>query len=150
MNLPTRPVLAETFSSGQVFLLVLIVGGLVIALVLPALAMYLRYRRRELWHQTARTALEKGQPLPSPEESVGTTAGARTQRWLRDVRTGMILLAVAGGLWLFLALADHRPSPYRFIAAIPGFVGLALILHAWLVARLDRRQDQPRDPSGGP
>lgn len=150
MNLPYRPILAETFSSGQVFLLVLIVGGLVIALVLPALAMYLQYRRRELWHQTARTALERGQPLPTPEESVPNNAAAQAQRWLRDVRTGMILVAVGAGLWMFLALADHRPSPYRFIGAIPGFVGLALILHAWLAARLDRHQDQPRDPSGRP
>src|SRR5262249_42723774 len=86
-------------------------------------AMYFKHQRRPMWHETARLALEKGQPLPAiPNDDW------RQRRRGCDVRTGLILIAVGIGLFLmFSSMSDKHGSGY--VGAIPGLIGVALLLH---------------------
>ncbi|HVW20263.1 MAG TPA: DUF6249 domain-containing protein [Opitutaceae bacterium] len=113
---------------------------------------YTRHRREKLWHETARLALEKGQPIPAgpePERQGGGGApagaafaapaqGAGGERWGRqrherkresDLRGGLVLL----GLGTALYLANRS-------MALPGFVligiGAALVV-SYLLTRND-------------
>ena len=49
--------------------IVIPVAGLIFAGAIAISAMYFKNRQRELWHETARVALEKGQPLPPMPDS---------------------------------------------------------------------------------
>lgn len=98
---------------------------------------YFGYQREKLWHETARTALEKGQPLP------GQPPKSRGQRWTawKDLRFGLVILAI--GLALFL----HSHT------GLAGFVligvGIALLLSALLQGVFSPRRDDVRDPPAG-
>jgi hypothetical protein len=60
---------------------------------------YFRHRRLQMWHETARLVLEKGQPLPdSLLQGFGRNV-ARMGAW-RDLRIGLLLAAVGAGLYL--------------------------------------------------
>lgn len=110
-------------------------------------AMYFDHRRRESWHETARVALEKGQPVPAMPGDDGQKRhddhGSRdlTQH---DVRGGLVLIAVGFGLWLMLG--GFSPN-LRYIGAIPGFIGIALLLHALLTVVFGRKNEPPQNPS---
>ena len=81
-------------------------------------------RQHELWHETARVALEKGQPLPPLPE--GMKPESKPESRSNDFRSGLILLGVGGGLYVFfVAMNLHF---LRFVGAIPGFIGVALLL----------------------
>ena len=115
--------------------------GMGIGLVFGLVAMYLGHRRRVLWHETARLALEKGQPLPPPipdvaadnplhnlamqaaerELAASQSPGRRCRGFIMG---GLINLAVAAGL--YLALSQVSPPAANF-AAIPGFIGIAFL-----------------------
>jgi hypothetical protein len=105
---------------------------------------YFRSRNREKMLDTLRVAYEKGQPVP-PEliDAINTDpkAMAKTpqERAERDIRSGVILLAVA---LAFCALAwgvsfeeSDAYYPMVGIAAFPGFIGLALITFGLLGRR---------------
>ena len=150
MHLPlTPPILAEIFgfSPGQLTGFFVPLAGILLAGVITVSAMYFHNRRREMWHETARIALEKGQPLP-PLADDHTDDHRQKPRGLdanHDVRGGMVLIAVGAGLWLMLgSIADRL----RNIGAIPGFIGVALLLFA-LLSAVFRRKDQspPQDPT---
>ncbi len=130
------------FSLGEFTGLAIPLAAFVLAGVITVAAMYFRHRRRELWHETARIALEKGQPLPpqNPDEDdeVETSTEHRTAD--HDVRGGLILIAVGAGLWVMFGAMS--PS-LRYVGAIPGFIGVALLLFA-LLTRKNRQP--PRDP----
>ena len=118
-DVTTMPWVAIIAVGGGILLtIVVIVGGLLIA-----------HHRQKLWHETARLALEKGQPLPSevketqPASSPERGAGA-------DLRAGLICIGVGGGLFLFLNALIGRGMAY--VGAIPGFIGVALVLFALL------------------
>jgi hypothetical protein len=97
-------------------------------------------RREELWHETARVALEKGQPVPGPHPEAERSQSADEER-RNDFRAGLILIGVGAGLYLFFdALGTY---PLRFVGAIPGFIGVALLLHAWLTRRSTPPTGQP-------
>lgn len=112
--------------------IVLPLAGIVLAGVVAVSAMYFQNRRREMWHETARLALEKGQPMPpfedeQTEEESGDRSRDRTVE--QDVRRGLVLIAVGAGLWFMLgAIAGQL----RYVGAIPGFIGVALLLYASL------------------
>ena len=100
------------------------IGGLIIGLVLPIAAIYFYHRRQQLWHETARIALEKGQPLPMLPENVSTVKSPGN-----DIRSGLILIAVGAGLIVFFYY-----SWLRYLGAIPGCIGVALLLYGVLKA----------------
>lgn len=98
--------------------------------VIPA---WLKSRERKEMQATLRTAIEKGQPLP-PEiidalsrENIKPPATAA-----RDLRIGVILLAVSIGIALFGYAVSFEEweafYPITGMAAIPGMIGLAFII----------------------
>ena len=88
-----------------------------------------RARNTEELQKTLRMSIEKGQPLP-PEfvESIQRSV-PKAKNPMNDVRAGLVLLAVAAGL----AVMDYMSHDFIFghlagVAAIPGFIGLALLI----------------------
>ena len=104
---------------------------MVIAIVVvPA---WLKSRERKEMQATLRAAIEKGQPLP-PEvidalskDNIKPPATAA-----RDLRIGVILLAVSIGIALFGYTFSFQEwdafYPITGMAAIPGMIGLAFII----------------------
>jgi hypothetical protein len=135
------PPLAAAFGLGTPELI--IVGMLlafpVFIVAIVAVALSFKHRQRQMWHETARLALEKGQPLPSmPEgEKHGglPAAGAMAHH---DIRGGLVLLALGAGLWVTFM---HIGGNYQFIGAIPGFIGIALLTFGVGRALLSRRKN---------
>jgi Domain of unknown function (DUF6249) len=120
------------------------IAGIVLAGVIVVSGMYFHNRRREMWHETARIALEKGQPVPplDPADREDEHEDARRGPTHHDIRGGMILIAVGAGLWLmFGSLAEKL----RFIGAIPAFIGVALLLYA-LLAKIFGPKNPPQNP----
>jgi hypothetical protein len=104
---------------------------MVIAIVvIPA---WLKSRDRREMQATLRAAIDKGQPLP-PEviDSISKDNVKPPATAARDLRTGVILLAVAVGIALFgyaVSFAEMDAYyPIAGIAAIPGMIGLAFIV----------------------
>lgn len=116
-------------SGGMLITVVVIVGGLIVA-----------NRRQAMWHETARLALEKGQPLPKPLDA--EESGKNEQRDGRnDLRSGLIMMAVGGGLYLFLSnLVSHALG---LVGAIPGFIGVALFLYGLVSLFLNKDKSTP-------
>jgi len=112
--------------SGLQIGLVFGLAGMAFVAFFGFLGMYFHNRRTEQWHQTARLALEKGQPLPTmPTEETEVTSPRREAAG--DIRSGLILIAVGVGLYLFLG---RFISPgLGVVGAIPGLIGLSLLLY---------------------
>ena len=108
-------------------------------------AMYLHNRRKQMWHETARLALEKGQPLPPLEidEARVERAAPREAAW-DDIQAGAICIATGAGLYLFLG--GFINAGLGYVGAIPGFIGVALVLVGIgrLVAERKKRPDAGR------
>lgn len=94
---------------------------------------WLKSRERREMQATLRAAIEKGQTLP-PEviEAISKDNAKPPATAARDLRTGVILLAVAVGIAIFgyaVNTVDVRSFyPIAGIAAIPGMIGLAFIV----------------------
>lgn len=109
--------------------------------VIVVTALYFQNRRRELWHQTARLALEKGQPLPAMAEDEATPRPRPNDTAENDLRAGLICLAAGFGLYLFLGSFLGRGL--GLVGAIPGFVGVALLISG-IVRLLLRKRNADR------
>ncbi len=112
----------------EIVTFVIPLAGIILGGAIAVSAMYFKHQRRRLWHETARIALEKGQPLPTSAD----LHPPRTERMAdgdipvaHDIRGGMVLIAVGLGLWLMFGQFADR---LRFVGAIPGFIGVALLL----------------------
>ncbi|WP_427791990.1 DUF6249 domain-containing protein [Brevundimonas diminuta] len=94
---------------------------------------WLKSRERREMQATLRAAIEKGQTLP-PEviEAISKDNAKPPATAARDLRTGVILLAVAIGIAVFgyaVSFAEMDAYyPIVGIAAIPGMIGLAFIV----------------------
>lgn len=131
----------------EIVTFVIPIAGIVLAGVITVSAMYFKHQRRRLWHETARLALEKGQPLPPtgadlrPRETDRETAGDIPVA--HDIRGGLVLIGVGLGLWMmFGQFADRM----RFVGAIPGFIGVALLLFGLGRVIFGRRSSDRNDP----
>lgn len=102
------------------------VAGLVFAGVLIVTNLYFQNRRREMWHQTARLALEKGQPLPEMPKEDAAAAKRGGDSPADDLRAGLICIAAGVGLYLFLGHFINQALGY--VGTIPGFIGVALLI----------------------
>ncbi len=96
-----------------------------------------KMQKRRLRHDLMRVALEKGQPLP-PELLEESPA----KRGRDDRRGGLIALAVGAALYLFLGalVPEHG---VKWVALIPGFIGVALLLNWALERRTPNGQNTP-------
>jgi hypothetical protein len=105
--------------------------ALAIGPIIVFTALYFKNQSRRLWHETARVALEKGQPVPpDPEERVRSHCDSPRPP-LRDVRSALILIAVSVGL--YLGLQDKKPEAL-IGSYITGGIGVALLINASLTA----------------
>jgi Flp pilus assembly protein TadB len=129
-NLPWVAIIAV--GGGILLTIVVIVGGLLFA-----------NRRQQLWHETARLALEKGQPLPAALDE--SAEDRQPDKPGNDIRAGLILVATGVGLFLFLGAIVGRGLAY--VGTIPGLIGVALLLYGLLSAS-SKRNDPP--PSSRP
>jgi len=124
--------------------------ALLIPIVIVPVSMYFQHQRRKLWHDTARLALEKGQPIP-PEAEMAQNADRRLPRPARDLRTGLILIAVSIGLYFGsddIPGLEHSGHSFFIGAAIPGCIGLALLLNALITVLFVKNPDSlPNSPS---
>jgi hypothetical protein len=113
-------------------LIVLIVFGSIAALFIAP--RYFKSIERQKMAETLRVAIEKGQPLPS-EVIDAMSSNVRTHGLppspQRDLRTGIILLAVGVGFAVLGALISvDEPDallPVLGVAAFPTFIGLAFV-----------------------
>jgi hypothetical protein len=104
-------------------------------IVLASIRRIYQWQRDKLWHETARLALEKGQPLP-PAFNSGCYGRWRGGRWW-ILRRGLVLIGV--GIGLYFALPDHS----RNYGAIPASIGAALLVTA-AAEFLFARKDDPK------
>lgn len=115
------------------------IAGLVFAAIFGVSGMYFHHRKQELWHQTARLALEKGQPLPPfGEMAEAVKATSPQSRWRGLMIGGLINLGVGAGLFVALSQLPNTSFNLGYFGCIPGFIGLALLIGALvegLVAR---------------
>jgi hypothetical protein len=132
---PTLPLAVfSAFDIGLLFGL----GGMFVGLVFGLAAMYFDYRRRALWHQTARLALEKGQPLPA-EFGKAEPANSYHSSSASDTRNGLISIGVGAGLYLFFD--GMGPESLRYVGAIPAFVGIAMLLFGLLSGARKKKKE---------
>jgi hypothetical protein len=92
---------------------------------------YLKSVERQKMADTLRVALEKGQPLPPEMINMLTVDTPPRPSPQRDLRRGLVFVAIALGLVVMgLLIGQDEPDatyPMIGLAAIPGFIGLALI-----------------------
>lgn len=139
LSLPVAGILGlGTFEVVVIF----IVLALAIALPVMIIAITFEFKNRQqkLWHETARLALEKGQPLPAQPAS-GFHDRTDSKGGRNDIRTGLILIAVGVGLAVFFKTVGARDA--MGIGAIPGFIGVALLLFGLFSPRSSPNENQP-------
>ena len=119
-------------------LIVLIIFSAITAVIFgPS---YLKSREKRDVQQTVRHAIDKGQPLPADMIDVMTRdVASKLPSRTRDLRRGVLWLAVGIGIAMFATLVDFGASGWegedfpfggfgQGIAAIPGAIGIAFII----------------------
>jgi hypothetical protein len=151
MNLDSLLPLAALFDGRTLIAIIIPVAAITLGGVIAVFGMYFHHQQKKMLHDTARLALERGQPIP-PElvSELSDTARSKPDDWnnpRNDIRSGVILLAVGIGLYLFFdTMGLHN---LRFVGAIPGFIGIALLLlgiFGALFARKKSTQDSSIQP----
>ena len=120
------PLLLAEISGAQWIAIAAILGGLTFTILLILFGLKFVQRRQELWHETARVALEKGQPLPPLPRDMQHEKDPEDDN---DIRTGLIMIATGAGLYLFFLSLFAGADWMAYIGAIPGFIGAALLLY---------------------
>jgi hypothetical protein len=130
------------------------ISGIAFAAFFTVVSHYFRNLEEKRRHETARLALERGQPIPSfaqswPSHEQGcpnpAQGNARTPNWMGLLIGGLVNVAVGIGLYLMLA---SMPGAYvaRYCAFIPGMIGVALLLAALIVAVSSRTKSDAGAP----
>ncbi len=133
LSLPLLP-LAE-IAGGHLVAIAAILGGLTFTILLIIFGLKYTQRRQELWHETARVALEKGQPLPPLPRDMQPSKQEVEEN---DIRTGLVLIAVGAGLYLFFF--SLFGGWMKYVGAIPGLIGVALLIYGVGNAVFGRKQ----------
>ncbi len=100
-----------------------------------ALFFYFRHRRHQILHETLRTMIDKGVPIPpelfaAPQQNAPPRIRTGTRN---DLLIGLVLVAMGFGLSVI-------PVPARTLGFIPLFIGLAFLI-SWKVEQ--KKKDQP-------
>jgi hypothetical protein len=119
-------------------LTVAIVFGFIIALIL--IRSFFRSRDLQMWHETTRIALEKGQPLPPALQGIGPVFRRGNAWW--EFRRGIILLAISVGLYF---TPTESGSWNRGWIAVPASLGAAFLLLSLLAALRGDKPAETRD-----
>lgn len=101
---------------------------------------YLKSKERQKLQETLRVAYEKGQPVPPEVLDVMTRDIKPAVSPYRDVRRGVVLLAMAGAFGAIGAVHGYYEGFdetwfWYALAAFPGFVGIAFLLLGLLTPR---------------
>ncbi len=107
--------------------------------VIFSLLFWFRFRSRSEMQQTIRSAIDKGQELtPELVESLGKPEKPVKDK---DLRLGLIWLAIAAGIALFgVAMGTIEEEVMAImagIAALPGMIGIAYMI-LWRVTERDK------------
>lgn len=108
-------------------------GTFVMIVLIIAIPAYFKNKEKQEVQATIRAAIAQGQPLP-PELIDALTRDTVNKRSSahRDLRVGVVWLAIAIGISLFAWLVGFEEGdavyPLMGIAAIPGCIGLAFIV----------------------
>lgn len=97
--------------------------------IIVGIVAYGRYRSQRLRHETIRMALEKGQLLPP--DLLDRAASSRYARNSpeRDLRRGLVLLAVGLGSSLCLRFSETFGQESSWaVGFIPGLIGVAYLV----------------------
>jgi hypothetical protein len=142
------PLFAGALGLGGVELAIIVsICGMILGGIMGITAMIFAHQRKKLAHDIARLALEKGQPVPEvfAGDEHHRQRDSATDLNQHDLRGGLVLIAVGAGVFLFLkAVAGFNVG---LLGAVPGFIGVALILH-WLLTRImTRKQRNPPPPA---
>jgi len=93
---------------------------------------YFRSLERQKMAEALKAAIERGQSLPPDLVDTMNSTAKVAPTPARDLRTGIIWLAVALGFAAFgIAIGFEEPDatfPMVAMAAFPGFIGLAFIV----------------------
>jgi len=118
---------------------------------------YYKNQSRKMWHETARIALEKGQPVPIPQSefppAVAEALGKKLELENRssgrgDIKAALILIAIAAGLYFgFNELRSEGHNVPSFVFFVPGFIGLALLLNALITFLATRKNPEESKPN---
>jgi hypothetical protein len=131
----------------------------VLALSIPIIAIVFfftfRHQKEKLWHETARLALEKGQPVPLRGPSEAPEAmppGAKTDEWYRwksvrrrqkDIRHGLFMVAIGGAL----LIGNGYNHNFYNGTSMGAFIMVGLGVASLLNAHWGRSDDDFRPPS---
>ena len=129
------PILADSIPALIYVLTIPATFGLLVVGILS----YCRNKEDQRRHETARLALERGQPIPGLAVSSlrNDLCNGRQRSWIGLMVGGMINLAVGIGLYLMLCAIPGAYS-VRFCSLIPGLIGVALLACALIVALFSR------------
>jgi len=110
---------------------VILIFGMPVIIV--GLIAYFRSRDRSELQKTLRMSIEKGQPLPAEFVESMQKAVPKAKNPMNDIRGGLVLIAVAAGLMVMDYMThDYLLGHLAGVAAIPGFIGLALLLMGFI------------------
>lgn len=142
------PLLAVTFTSQETIGIIALVGGLILAGVIVTTVLYFQHQKQRLWHETARLAIERGQPIPAypatdEERASQPPQGVSYEEWRRyrrgrGLKAGLILMSVGIGL-------GFVNGQNYYAGAIPFLIGVALVINA-LIERLWSDDSAGRPP----
>ncbi len=108
-------------------------AGIVMIIAIVLGPFYLKSKERREMQATLRASIERGQPLPADViEALSRENIKPVPTASRDLRLGVILLAVAVGIGITFGYLgyyfDEDVMGFGAWAAIPGAVGLAFIV----------------------
>lgn len=107
-------------------------GAFAMVAAIVVLPFYFKSRERREMQATIRAAIDKGQPLPPEVIETLTKSVKLPPSRLRDLRTGVIWLAVGIGVALATYFGDFIHGGDDFdgfgIASIPAVIGVAYIV----------------------
>lgn len=105
--------------------LVVIFGFVICIILVKTIA---RFRIEKLWQETARLAIEKGQPPPGRMRPPGYSA---RRAFNKNIQGGLILIAV--GAAMMLVMSEH----FRSWGVLPAFIGVALLISGFFTRGSD-------------
>ena len=109
--------------------IIAIVFGCSVPIGIVAIIFYFRHRNRMEMQKTLRMAIEKGADLPADFLENLNQMQNKRKTPASDIRNGIILIAVSLGLVaLDLANNGYILGKLSGVAAIPGFIGVALLI----------------------
>lgn len=94
-----------------------------------AIIFFFAYRSRQETQKTLRMAIEKSDSLPQEFLESLKSLQKKPKTPANDIRAGLILLAIAlGFVTLDMVTHGYHLSGLTGVAAIPGFIGVALLI----------------------